>query len=174
MNQKYLESLTQFQTLIAAVLEIQQNLQVQQEEPSHDSNNQQPQHENNNLNNNSQHSLYTSRISKVEFRRFDGTYLKEWLFKCEQFFTVDNTLPKCKVRLASMHLSGSALQWHLNYMKGRFQIFPDWQQYISDITLTFDEVCSDPSAKLISIKHVGRVQDYIDAFELALPQVKLT
>lgn len=32
------------------------------------------------------------------------------MFKCEHFFALDYTPPKSKVRLASMHLDGSALQ----------------------------------------------------------------
>ena len=109
----------------------------------------------------------------MEFPRFDGSQLKDWLYKCEQFFSIDNTTPENKVRLASMHLYGIALQWHLNYMRGRFQIYPDWPQYISDLSLRFGEVYSDPLAELIGVKHVSMVQEYIDAFELALTQVNL-
>ena len=36
-----------------------------------------------------------------------------------------------------MHLHGVALQWHLNYMRSRFQIYPDWPQYINDINFRF-------------------------------------
>lgn len=77
---------------------------------------------------------YSTRFSKVEFLRFDGMKVKEWLYKCKQFFALDNTPPKSKVRLASNHLDDSALQWHLNYMRANFNIYPSWPQYISDIT----------------------------------------
>lgn len=30
-----------------------------------------------------------TRLSKIEFPRFDGKMLKEWLYKCEQFFILD-------------------------------------------------------------------------------------
>ncbi|KAH1150581.1 hypothetical protein GYH30_044549 [Glycine max] len=52
---------------------------------------------------------YSTRFSKVEFLRFDGMKVKEWLYKCKQFFALDNTPPKSKVRLASNHLDDSAL-----------------------------------------------------------------
>lgn len=44
--------------------------------------------------------------------------------KCEQFFSLDNTPLESKVRSASIHLDGTALQWHLNYVRSRFDIYP--------------------------------------------------
>lgn len=116
---------------------------------------------------------YSTRVSKVEFPRFDGSKIKEWLYKCEQFFALDNTAPELKVRITSIHLEGSALQWHLNYMRSNFNIYPSWPQYISDITLHFGNVYEDPLSTLIQVKQTGKVQEYVDEFELALTQVIL-
>ena len=63
---------------------------------------------------------YAFKISEIDFPKFDGSQLRDWLYKCEQFFALNNTTPELKVRLASMHLVSSALEWHLNYMKSRF------------------------------------------------------
>lgn len=95
------------------------------------------------------------------------------LYKCEQFFALDNTAPKSKVRIASIHLEGSALQWHLNYMPSNFNIYPSWPQYISNITLRFGNVYEDPLSILIQVKQTGKVQEYVDEFELVLTQVTL-
>ena len=73
-----------------------------------------------------------------------------------------------------MHSHGTALQWHLNYMKSKFQIYPDWPQYIVDLTLRFGEAYSDPLAELSAVKQKGTAQKYVDAFELALTQVNLS
>ena len=78
-----------------------------------------------------------TRTSKIDFPKFDGTLLNEWLYKCEQFFALDQTPPEAKVRLASMHLKERALQWHHAYMKCRFDQFPSWPQYITDISTRF-------------------------------------
>ena len=47
-------------------------------------------------------------------------------------------------------------------------IYPDWPQYIANISFRFGEVYSDPLVKLISIKQSGKVQEYLDAFKVAL------
>lgn len=52
---------------------------------------------------------YSARISKVEFPCFDGKNVRDWLYKCDQFFLLDDTPDSSKVRLASIHLEGLAL-----------------------------------------------------------------
>nr|KYP59778.1 hypothetical protein KK1_015219 [Cajanus cajan] len=116
----------------------------------------------------SSHHSYSTRISKVEFPRFDGKRMKEWLYKCDQFFMLDGTPAESKVRLASIHLDGIALQWHLNYMRNKFDIYPPWQQYVTDVTMRFGEIYDDPLSSLIQVKQSGTIQDYVDEFELAL------
>ncbi|GKG11235.1 hypothetical protein Tco_0342635, partial [Tanacetum coccineum] len=37
-----------------------------------------------------------SRVTKVEFPKFGGEDVREWLFKCEQFFKMDNIAEDCK------------------------------------------------------------------------------
>jgi hypothetical protein len=118
-------------------------------------------------------NVYATRISKVEFPRFNGKNVRDWLYKCDQFFLLDETPPTSMVRLASIHLDGLALQWHLNYMRHKFDIYPSWQQYITDVTARFGDAYEDPLSSLLQIKHTGKIQDYIDQFELALTQVTL-
>lgn len=80
---------------------------------------------------------YSTRISKVDFPRFDGRKVKDWLYKCDQFFLLDETPPEQRVRLASIHLEGLALQWHLNYMRSRFDEYPLWSRYAADVRRRF-------------------------------------
>ena len=49
-----------------------------------------------------------SRYTKLEFPRFNGDGLTEWLYKAEQFFEIDHTLEAAKVKLASIHLAGKS------------------------------------------------------------------
>ncbi|KAL0434165.1 UNVERIFIED_CONTAM: hypothetical protein Slati_2750800 [Sesamum latifolium] len=49
------------------------------------------------------------KCSKVEFPKFDSDDLRGWVFKCEQFFEVDETPSNPKVKLAAVHLEGRAL-----------------------------------------------------------------
>ncbi|GJU29930.1 hypothetical protein Tco_1173519 [Tanacetum coccineum] len=41
-----------------------------------------------------------SRVTKIEFPKFRGEDVRVWLFKCEQFFKVDNIAKDCKIELA--------------------------------------------------------------------------
>lgn len=95
------------------------------------------------------------------------------MHKCEQFFLLDGTPTDSCVRLASIHLDGLALQWHLNYMRACCDMYPTWTQYAADVHTRFGEAYEDPLANLIQVKQHGKVQDYIDEFELALTQVSL-
>jgi len=60
-----------------------------------------------------------NRNYQVDLPHFDGTGLKDWLYRCEQFFDVDETSPDAKVKIVSCKLDGKALQWHQSYMKQR-------------------------------------------------------
>ncbi|PNX71153.1 retrotransposon-related protein [Trifolium pratense] len=77
------------------------------------------------------------------------------------------------VRLASIHLDGLALKWHLNYMRQKFDIYPSWKQYVSDVTARFGDAYEDPLSYRLLIKHTGKIQDYVDQFELPLTHVSL-
>lgn len=44
-----------------------------------------------------------TRLAKVDFPRFNGENVKEWLFKVEEFFGIDNTPFEIRVRLASIY-----------------------------------------------------------------------
>lgn len=116
---------------------------------------------------------YSTRLSKVDFPRFDGKKVKDWLYKCDQFFLLDETPPESRVRLASIHLEGVALQWHLNYLRGRFDQYPLWPQYAADVRRRFGDLYEDPLAELIQVKHSSSIQSYVDDFELALTQVSI-
>jgi len=52
------------------------------------------------------------RLSKIDFPHFDGDDVHGWVYKCEQFCKVDNTMDNTKVKMASIHLGGKALLWH--------------------------------------------------------------
>lgn len=58
-------------------------------------------------------------------------------------------------------------------MRSKFDIYPSWPQYITYVTLRFGEAYEDPLSTLIQVKQLGKVQEYINEFELALTQVTL-
>ncbi|KAG8390797.1 hypothetical protein BUALT_Bualt01G0120900 [Buddleja alternifolia] len=85
-----------------------------------------------------------TKVSRVEFPHFSGEDLRGWLYKCEQFFEVDETPSTAKVKLASVHLEGKALQWHQMYMKGRLtREIPNWEEYVRVLNDRFGALIYD-------------------------------
>ena len=82
-------------------------------------------------------NLSFSRLSKVDFPRFDGVDVQGWVYRCEQFFEVEGTPDSLKVKVASIQLTGKALIWHQSFMKGRNGIWPGWDEYKRAMTARF-------------------------------------
>jgi len=71
-----------------------------------------------------------SRMSKVEFPRLDGRDVQGWIYRCEQFFVVDETPLGPRVKIAAIHLEGKALMWHQTHMKAiPIGQWPPWRDY---------------------------------------------
>ncbi|KAL8138945.1 hypothetical protein V2J09_004946 [Rumex salicifolius] len=115
-----------------------------------------------------------TRLSKIEFPKFDGSLLREWIYRCEQFFMLDSTPPELKVRLASLHMEGRALQWHHNFISTRYGVFPSWPEYIVAVSARFAELVDDPLSELVSLKQGSdSVDTYLDKFECTLTRLNL-
>nr|GEX87335.1 phospholipase-like, aminotransferase-like mobile domain protein [Tanacetum cinerariifolium] len=51
-------------------------------------------------------------LAKVEFPKFQEDDVRGWVFRCDQFFSIDNTSNEEKVKIVSVHLTDKALLWH--------------------------------------------------------------
>jgi len=58
-----------------------------------------------------------SRLSRVDFPKFDGEDVRGWAYRCDQFCAIDNVADNMKVKVASIHMTGKALLWHQSFMK---------------------------------------------------------
>lgn len=58
-----------------------------------------------------------TQFMKMEFPRFSRSDLVGWLMRCEEFFSLDNTLDDDKIRMASIHLDEKAWSWHIAVKK---------------------------------------------------------
>ncbi|XP_020080220.1 uncharacterized protein LOC109703897 [Ananas comosus] len=126
--------------------------------------------------NNAPRSQIFPRFTKIEFPRFDGEDLKGWLYRCEQFFEIDGTAEDAKVKLATIHLEGRALQWHQIFMKSRLtRAIPSWEEYISTLSTRFrSDLFDDPMAELKGLRQIGSVLEYQDKFDSLLNRVELS
>lgn len=115
-----------------------------------------------------------TRLSNIGFPVFKGTMLRDWIYQCEQFFSLDGTPPELKVRLAAVHMKGKALQWHHNFMSNRFGMFPTWPEYIVAVSARFGEHYDDPLSELVSLKQaVNSVEEYLEKFENTMTRMTL-
>ncbi|GKB60067.1 hypothetical protein Tco_0916253 [Tanacetum coccineum] len=69
-----------------------------------------------------------SRMTKLEFSKFSGEDVKGWLYRCHQFFKVDNVDDSEKVKLALIHLYDKALAWHRQFENVNGE-FASWELY---------------------------------------------
>ncbi|GJV03303.1 gypsy/ty3 retroelement polyprotein [Tanacetum coccineum] len=117
---------------------------------------------------NSQFSI----VTKIEFPKFGGEDVRGWLFKCEQFFKVDNIAENNKVNLVLIHLFDLALMWHRKFV--RF-VGEDvgWTIYRNAILKRFDMLYDYSLGELKKLKQTTNVQEYIDAFDRLLCRIGL-
>ncbi|PKI34771.1 hypothetical protein CRG98_044838, partial [Punica granatum] len=123
------------------------------------------------------HYSLTARIGKLEFPRFCGDGVREWLYRCEQFFEVDETPDNVKLKLVVIHLEGRALQWHQSYVRslGVEGKSMGWNEYVAAVVSRFgDTGYEDSMTDLKNLKQLGAVQDYMDEFDALLNKVSIT
>lgn len=116
----------------------------------------------------------STRLRKIEFPSFDGSDLRGWIQRCEQFFALDGTLSEHKVRLASLYMKGKGSQWHYTFISNSFGHFPSWSEYIIKVASRFGELYDDPLSELVSLKQAGEpTVVYLEKFENALTRLSL-
>ncbi|WMV07682.1 hypothetical protein MTR67_001067 [Solanum verrucosum] len=107
-----------------------------------------------------------SRMTKMEFPRFNGTNLRAWLCKVEQFFSLDEVAYNQRVKVASIHFDDIAIEWHLAYIRSRSHMpYPSWKEYVYALMDRFGAEYADPMSELKLVKQNGTVEDYQKEFD---------
>lgn len=74
----------------------------------------------------------------MEFLLFTGEDLRSWLFKIEQFFSMEKVFVKERVDVAAMQLEGEAIQLHLSFMRYIQYLRPaTWNEYVMALVERF-------------------------------------
>lgn len=117
-----------------------------------------------------------SRLGRVDFPRFDDDCVKDWLFKVEEFFAIDNTPHELRVRLASIHYDKLAAAWHQSVAQSDVDayVLEDWEQYKILLKGRFEEVLDDLIAELKRLHETYGIRNYHAKFELIRNRVKLS
>ncbi|XP_071725748.1 uncharacterized protein [Rutidosis leptorrhynchoides] len=114
-----------------------------------------------------------TRLTKLDFPKFEGDDVKGWLYKCDQYFVVDHIEDEDKIRIVSIHLLKKALVWHQQYVKKHG---PDitWVDYQEAVLKRFNASVEDPMAEIKNLRHTNSLQTYNDEFEVLLNKVDIT
>ncbi|GJX04159.1 gypsy/ty3 retroelement polyprotein [Tanacetum coccineum] len=114
-----------------------------------------------------------TRMTKVEFPKFSGDDVKGWIFRCEQFFSIDEIPENQKVKLISVHLFDTALLWHRQFIRLNGENVT-WNVYKDGILQRFRTVFDDPISEIRKIKYQSNAKDYQDAFDTLLSRVDIS
>ncbi|GAU25498.1 hypothetical protein TSUD_218700 [Trifolium subterraneum] len=99
------------------------------------------------------------RNVKLEFPRFDGTNVHEWIFRAEQFFDYYDTPDLDRLTMSSVHLDKDVVPWY--QMMQRTHPFTSWIELTRALELDFGPSIYDcPRATLFKLKQSGTVSEY--------------
>ncbi|KAJ7954398.1 Ty3/gypsy retrotransposon protein [Quillaja saponaria] len=79
------------------------------------------------------------RAAQVEFPKFEGDNLRNWLFKCQEFFKVDQNPEEMKVRIAAMHFGAKLSEWYQGYLEEKGMMRPPWNELVQELQVRFQE-----------------------------------
>jgi hypothetical protein len=115
------------------------------------------QHHGGELNNN--RPPFQVRNVKLEFPRFDGTNVHEWIFRAEQFFSYYDTPDHDRLTIASVHLDKDVVPWF--QMVQRAHLFQSWLEFTRALELDFvPSIYECPRATLFKLTQSGTVAEY--------------
>lgn len=99
------------------------------------------------------------RKIKLEFPRFNGKNILDWIFKAEQFFGYYHTPDPERLIIASVHLEQEVVLWF--QMVTRSQPFQSWHDFTRALELDFGPSIYDcPRASLFKLQQTKFVNDY--------------
>lgn len=103
------------------------------------------------------------RNVKLDFPRFDGNNVMDWIFKAEQFFDYYATSEADRLTIASVHLDNDIVPWF--QMMQRSSPFRSWHAFTEALELDFGPSAYEcPRASLFKLNQTGSVADYYKAF----------
>jgi len=114
-------------------------------------------------------------LGKVDFPRFNGDGIKDWLFQIEQFFLIDHTPEELKVDIASIHFDDIDATWHQSIIQSIMwrHVRHDWWNYKLLLQVRYNKHVDDSIAKLKLLQETEGIEVYHARFESICTRVKL-
>ncbi|XP_049414740.1 uncharacterized protein LOC125877508 [Solanum stenotomum] len=118
---------------------------------------------------------FLTQCSRLDFPRFSGQDLKTWLYKVDQFFSMDEIPYSQRVKVTSIHLDGEAIGWHRSYMKVRNTVVdPTWTEYILALNERFGDGYEDSMESIKHLEQTSNVRAYQAEFDRLLTRVNFS
>ena len=115
-----------------------------------------------------------TRLARIDFPRFNGENVNQWIYQCENYFLIDKTLEEFKVQLAIVHLEGKALQWHTALMNSDLDMdAPSWTRFTKSLNDRFGAIGDDPMVVLMRLRQKTLVDAYHEEFDSIITRLKL-
>jgi hypothetical protein len=108
---------------------------------------------------------YKFHKPRRDFPSFEGEDVHKWLYKCNQYFEIEEVPDAEKLKLASYYLDGMALYWHQNFMRSNGGRVVIWNEYVEAICRRFGGH-KDPLEELKDLKQEGNLETYIKDFDI--------
>nr|TKR68966.1 hypothetical protein D5086_0000309060 [Populus alba] len=108
---------------------------------------------------------YKFHKPRRDFPSFEGEDVHKWLYKCNQYFEIEEVPDADKLKLASYYLDDTALYWHQNFMRSNGDRVVTWSEYVEAICGRFGGH-KDPLEELKDLKQDGELEAYIKDFDV--------
>jgi len=88
-----------------------------------------------------------------------------WLYKCTQYFEIEDITDFDKLQITSYYLEGVALYWHQNFLRSVRNQRATLEEYVEAICYRFWGQ-QDPLKELMELKKLGDLEEYILDFDI--------
>lgn len=117
-----------------------------------------------------QRKSFQVRSVKLDFPRFDGKNVMDWIFKAKQFFDYYGTPDADRLVIASVHLDQDVVPWF--QMIQKTEPFISWQAFTRALELDFGPSAFDcPHATLFKLAQSASVNEYYMQFTALVNRV---
>ncbi|GAU10042.1 hypothetical protein TSUD_272800 [Trifolium subterraneum] len=107
---------------------------------------------------------------KVKLPLFDGEDPVAWITRAEIYFDVQGTIDEMKVKLARLSMEGSTIHWFNLLLETEDDLC--WEKLKRSLIARYGgRRLENPFEELLTLKHSGSVEDFVESFELLSSQV---
>jgi len=109
--------------------------------------------------------LNITYVDQKESSIFEGEDVLKWIYKCNQYFDVEEIVEQDKLKLASYYLDDMALCWHQNFMRSLGGQVVSWLKYVEALYYKFRGE-KNPLEEFIELKQKNNLETYIKYFDI--------